>query len=332
MRRARCGILRPVFAVRALDETESEEQRDAEVVTERFVHGFAQAALSPDPDLAVAALMIARVERRRLDAGPYLDLLDDLGREAAIRVQDAPVIAGQAPHGADSERHARVVALNRYLFHDLHFVGNQTENEDPRDTFLNEVLDRRVGDSVALALLYLEVARRAGLRVHGINVPRRFLLCCPAPGGMPYSRDLIIDPFRGGALLSEEACLRMLHPPDEDEEEPRYGAALLRRATKQQILARMLLDLKRLYVRMRSFPQARDATELLLAVDPSAINELRDRGLLAYHLNDFSAALRDLQAYLELSARAGSGGKTRDEQKVIWEHVKTLRRRVATLN
>jgi hypothetical protein len=70
----------------------------------------------------------------------------------------------------------------------------------------------------------------------------------------------------------------MLHPPDEDEESPRPGGALLRRATKQQILARMLLDLKRLYVRMRSFPQARDATELLLAVDPSAINELRDRG------------------------------------------------------
>ena len=64
----------------------------------------------------------------------------------------------------------------------------------------------------------------------------------------------------------------------------------------------MLLNLKRVYVRMHSFPQARDITELLLAVDPSALNELRDRGLLAYHLKDFSAALRDLQAYLQLSA------------------------------
>src|SRR5215468_11958928 len=77
---------------------------------------------------------------------------------------------------------------------------------------------------------------------------------------------------------------------------------LLAHATKPQILARMLLNLKRVYVRMHSFPQARDVTELLLAVDPSAINELRDRGLLAYHLKDFSAALRDLQAYLQLSS------------------------------
>jgi regulator of sirC expression with transglutaminase-like and TPR domain len=301
------------------------------VVTDRFVHGFAQAALSPDPDLAVAALMIARVERRRLDAGPYLDRLDELGREAAIRVQEAPAVAGQAPHGADSDRHARVAALNRYLFHELHFVGNETEDEDPRDTFLNEVLDRRIGMSVALALLYMEVARRADLRVHGINVPGHFLLCCPAPGGMPYSRDLIIDPVRGGALVSEEACFRMLHTPDE-EGPTRPGEVLLRRATKQQILVRMLLEVKRVYVRMRSFPQARDITELLLAVDPSAITELRDRGLLAYHLNDFAAALRDLQAYLELSARVGSGADMRDEQKAIWEHVKTLRRRVAALN
>ena len=75
------------------------------------------------------------------------------------------------------------------------------------------------------------------------------------------------------------------------------------RATKPQILARMLLNLKRVYVRMYSFPQARDATELLLAVDPSAKNELRDRGLLAYHLNDFSGALRDLQAYLQLGSK-----------------------------
>jgi regulator of sirC expression with transglutaminase-like and TPR domain len=73
-------------------------------------------------------------------------------------------------------------------------------------------------------------------------------------------------------------------------------------------------------------------TELLLAVDPSAINELRDRGLLAYHLNDFSAALRDLQAYLQLSARTTLDDHEREEHEQIWEHVKTLRRRVASLN
>jgi len=94
----------------------------------------------------------------------------------------------------------------------------------------------------------------------------------------------------------------------------------------------MLLNLKRVYVRMYSFPQARDATELLLAVDPSAKNELRDRGLLAYHLNDFSGALRDLQAYLQLGSRGRIDEEEREEQAQIWEHVKSLRRRVASLN
>jgi regulator of sirC expression with transglutaminase-like and TPR domain len=85
-------------------------------------------------------------------------------------------------------------------------------------------------------------------------------------------------------------------------------------------------------VRMHSFPQARDVTELMLAVDPSAANELRDRGLLAYHLNDFSGALRDLQAYLQLSSGAPLDDEAREEHEQIWEHVKTLRKRVASLN
>ena len=94
----------------------------------------------------------------------------------------------------------------------------------------------------------------------------------------------------------------------------------------------MLLNLKRIYVHMRSFPQARDVTELLLALDPSALSELRDRGLLAYHLNDFTGALRDLQAYLQLSSISELDEEEREEHEQIWEHVKTLRRRVASLN
>jgi len=166
--------------------------------------------------------------------------------------------------------------------------------------------------------------------VEGINFPGHFLVRCPARRGSPYSQDLIIDAFHGGALLSEEACRELLrrHAGDEAVFEPH----LFGHATKQQILARMLLNLKRVYVSMHSFPQARDATELLLAVDASAINELRDRGLLAYHLNDFSAALRDLQRYLQLSATSTIEQEERDEHEKIWEHVKTLRRRVASLN
>jgi regulator of sirC expression with transglutaminase-like and TPR domain len=300
------------------------------VIKAQLVLSFTHAALSPDPDLAIAALMIARIEYPALDAGPYLDRLDALGDEAKRRVAAAEVVPGDAPPRVDPESYARVMALNDYLFKELHFVGNEQQYEDPRNSFLNEVLDRRTGIPITLALLYMEVARRAGLRVEGINFPGHFLLRCPARRGMPFSEDLIIDAFHGGALLSEDACRELLRRHEGDE--AILESSLLGDATKQQILARMLLNLKRVYVRMHSFPQARDVTELLLAVDPSAINELRDRGLLAYHLKDFSAALRDLQAYLQLSATATTPESDHDEHEQIWEHVKTLRRRVASLN
>jgi regulator of sirC expression with transglutaminase-like and TPR domain len=179
-------------------------------------------------------------------------------------------------------------------------------------------------------MLYMEVARRAELYVEGINFPGHFLLRCPARRGTSYSEDLIIDAFHGGALLSEDACRELLRRHAGDE--ALFESHLFGHATKPQILARMLLNLKRVYVRMHSFPQARDVTELLLAVDPSANNELRDRGLLAYHLKDFSAALRDLQAYLQLSSSSPLDEEEREELAQIWEHVKMLRRRVASLN
>ncbi|OFW32623.1 MAG: hypothetical protein A3G76_05575 [Acidobacteria bacterium RIFCSPLOWO2_12_FULL_65_11] len=300
------------------------------MIKDQFVRRFTHAALSPDPDLAVAALMIARVEYPKLDAGPYLDRLDGIGHEAALRVAAASRTQGDVPPRVDPDRYASVMALNEYLFGELRFVGNEVQYEDPRNSFLNEVMDRRTGIPITLALLYMEVARRAGVRVEGINFPGHFLLRCPARRGLQYTEDLIIDAFHGGALLSEDACRELLrrHVGEEAVLESRF----LVHATKPQILARMLLNLKRVYVRMHSFPQARDVTELLVAVDPSATNELRDRGLLAFHLKDFSGALRDLQAYLQLSASTTLDEEEREEHAQIWEHVKTLRRRVASLN
>jgi len=305
------------------------------MVSESLLRRFADIALSPDPDLAIAALMIARVEYPRLDARPYLEVLDAMGREAAARVGAARMSA-DAPAGVDPETFARVSALNEYLFTEQRFVGNVDRYEDPRNSFLNEVLDRRTGIPITLALVYMEVARRAGMVVEGINFPGHFLVRCPIRHGHARQfggayNDLIIDAFHGGALLSEDGCLRLLRR-HAGEGAVWDDSHLHARATKPQILARMLVNLKRVYVQMYSFPQARDITELLLAVDPSARNELRDRGLLAYHLNDFSAALRDLQAYLRLSVKTELDEEERDEQAQIWEHVKTLRRRVASLN
>jgi regulator of sirC expression with transglutaminase-like and TPR domain len=302
----------------------------------QLVNSFTHAALSPDPDLAVAALMIARIEYPKLEAGPYLDQLDAFGREARRRVSAAAVAPGEAPAHVDPDRYARVMALNDYLFGELRFVGNDVQYEDPRNSFLNEVLERRTGIPITLALLYLEVARRADLYVEGINFPGRFLLRCPARRGLPYSEDLIIDAFGGGALLSRDACRDLLRPSVDEAipggDDGLFESRLFVHATKPQILARMLANLKRVYVRMHSFPQARDITDLLVAVNPSAIDELRDRGLLAYQLKDFSAALRDLQRYLQLSSSVRLDDEEREEHEQIWEHVKALRKRVASLN
>jgi len=289
---------------------------------------FTRVALSPDPDLAIAALMIARFEYPDLDAAPYIDELDSMGREAALRLAVARPGRETRP-GVDPLAYARVEALNDYLFREQGFVGNTTRYEDPRNTFLNDVLDRRTGIPITLALVYMEVARRAGIKAEGINFPGHFLVRCPMRPGQ--DRDLIVDAFHGGALLSEDGCVQLLRKHAGDGAV--WDDAHLRaRATKPQILTRMLVNLKRVYVRMYSFPQARDITELLLAVDPSATHELRDRGLLAYQLNDLAAALRDLQEYLKLSAKTNLDENERREQAQIWEHVKTLRRRVAGFN
>ena len=300
------------------------------VISEQLLEGFASVAHSPDPDLAVAALRIARVAYPRLDEGAYLEQLDDLGREAARRVSDAVAHPDEVPAGVDPLVFAQIAALNEYLFTDLRFVGNRVQYEDPRNSFLNEVLDRRTGIPITLALVYKEVAKRAGVVVNGVNFPGHFLLRRPATPGSRYTRDLIIDAQNGGALLTEGMCRELLHRQAGDDAV--WNQDLLAHASTRQILVRMLVNLKRSYVRMHSFPQALDITDLLLAIDPLSANELRDRGLLAYHLNDFPAALRDLQRYLSLLPKGEREQDDRDEQNEIWEHVKTLTRRVAALN
>lgn len=300
-----------------------------------------QAALdATGDDLAPAALAIARVEYPSLNPRPYAAMLDRMGEEAAKRLKQTD---------SDSIR-----AFNEYLYDEQRFVGNRERYDDPRNNFINEVLDRRTGIPISLAVVYLEVARRAGLRVEGVNFPGHFLL--RARDGVTSdtrSEVLIIDPFHGGARLSEYDCRQLLRQHVGDE--AAFDASLLAPATRHDIVVRILVNLKRLYVRMRSFPQARFISSLLLGIEPAAISELRDRGLLAYHLQDFGAALRDLEEYLRLSPKLAEHGEhdviadrdqsgdadddtqaegptEEDDATQIWEHVKTLRKRVAGLN
>ena len=298
-----------------------------------------QAMNLPGEELATAALAIARVEYPALETAPYLDMLDMLGEQAARRVgRPAPPAAQDA-----------IRAFNEFFYDELGFSGNRDRYDDPRNSFLNEVLTRRTGIPISLAVAYLEVSRRAGLRIAGVNFPGHFLM--RAREASSSDDILIVDPFHAGAVLSELDCRELLRQHVGDE--TAFDRALLEPATRTHIVVRMLVNLKRLYVRMRSFPQARFISDLLLAVEPSAIVELRDRGLLAYHLQDFAGALRDLESYLRLlpkpPTRSDSMFETHDdagapdsdqddepreqsEHEQIWEHVKTLRKRVASFN
>jgi regulator of sirC expression with transglutaminase-like and TPR domain len=288
-----------------------------------LVDALTAASGAPGTSLAQMALLIARIEYPRLDPAPYLSRLDALGEEARLRIEH------DVDRTGDTRTSSRIASLNAYLFDQQGFVGNRDRYEDPRNSCLNEVLDRRTGIPITLSLVYMEVAKRAGLEIEGVNFPGHFLVrCLERGGGAPGG--LIIDPFHAGALLNERKCRILLEKHVGSE--MAFNRALLEPAKPAQIVIRMLLNLKRIYVHMRSFAQARDITEVLLALDPSALNEVRDRGLLAYHLNDLSAALQDLQTYLKLSGMGEVDDETKEERKQIWEHVKTLRRRLSGLN
>ncbi len=288
-----------------------------------MIDAFLRAATGPESDLATAALLLARIEHPQFDPAPYLRRLDDIGICAKQHV------AACCGAGCVANR-AGVRALNAYLFSEMGFAGNQKDYDDPRNSFLHEVLNRQVGIPVTLSVLYIEVARRAGMVVHGLNFPGHFLVHPVLADGEADRDRIVVDPFHGGISLSIEDCVRLV--PGGLANDGVVERTLRSPATTPEILIRMLHNLKRVYVRMRSFPQARTVTDMLLALDPSCTIELRDRGLLAYHLNDLQAALRDLEKYLSSPRDGELDESAREEHERVWDHVKVLRRRVAELN
>lgn len=278
-----------------------------------------QRIVSDEPiDLARAALVIAKIEYPELDPAPSLDRLRQIGAAAADAV--APLTREGAPASM------RLASISQELFDRRGFAGNRAHYDDFRNSFLNVVLERRLGIPITLALVYIEVARRAGVEVHGVSFPGHFLL--RGPVSESDAEPLILDPFEGGRPLNESARRSLLARMA--GEDAAYSPELLEPCTPRQMLTRMLNNLKRTYVELRSFPQAYAATSLILTVDPTLLSELRDRGLLAYHLDDYPSALRDLEDFVKL--QAWTDEEDRDERDEIWSHIKNLRRRVAGMN
>ena len=262
----------------------------------------------PDEEvnLAEAALLIACEEYPALDIEHYLGRLDDMAKS----------LKGHIPRTNDAPRLAQ--AINTYLFQELGFSGDLEAYHDPRNSFLNDVLDRRRGIPITLSTLYLELARRIGFRVDGIGLPGHFMLRHSTNGSAFY-----IDAFNAGSLLTVNDC--------REKVSSMYGGAVafqsefLEPVTKRQIVTRMLCNLKGIYISLEDYLKALSATDRILLLNPEYDAELRDRGLLYFRLECFRSALRDLSAYLERKPDA------RDARE-IRRHVKRLSNLVKMVN
>jgi regulator of sirC expression with transglutaminase-like and TPR domain len=242
-------------------------------------------------DLAEAALWIAAEAYPELDVAHYLHELDALAASAAVELRG---IDGDAP---------RVRHLVHFLSVAQRFRGNQDDYYDRRNSFLNEVLDRRTGIPITLALVYTEVARRFGLRLTGVGFPGHFLVKYAGPP------ELLIDPFFG-RLLTPQECERRLQAVLGDE--ARLRPSHLTAAKPREILVRMLRNLKQIAVGARDLDAALSYTERILLVVPDLADEVRDRGLLYAELECYAAARADLERFLVLAPNDPSAAAVRD--------------------
>ncbi len=231
-------------------------------------------------DLGEAALLIARTEYPDLDAAAQLQRLDRMASELPADPMHSPL--------------ENIQALNELLFEKEKFSGNEEEYDDPRNSYLNQVLERKKGIPITLSLVYTEVARRRRLPLVGVGFPGHFLVKYLTGSG-----EILIDPYNRGALMSRKDCVERLkaHLGENAELRAEYLAA----STHKQILARMLNNLKGSYFRRRNFPKVLTLIELALAIEPGSRQNLRDRGMVYFMMTRYREAREDFKAYLQLS-------------------------------
>jgi regulator of sirC expression with transglutaminase-like and TPR domain len=254
-------------------------------------------------DLARASLLVAREEYPELELDPYLQRLDTMAEAVRSHL------------GASAQA---AVALNRVLFEEEGFRGNTREYYDPRNSFLNDVLDRRTGIPITLSTVYIAVGRRAGVEVHGVGLPGHFVVRVVAAGG-----DALIDPFNGGTVLTPQDC--------QDRLDRIYGgrlrmaADMLAPCPLRAVLARTLRNLKAIYLKADDHERALRTAELLVLLNPGAMDEVRDRGLVLAALECYALAAADLEAYVQSAPQA-------PETPQLRVRIAELRHKAARLN
>ncbi|MGH8676683.1 MAG: SirB1 family protein [Burkholderiales bacterium] len=238
-------------------------------------------------ELARACLLIAE------DAYPGLDVEGYVNEVARLALRLRTRLSRMA--GAEE----KVVELNQFLFDELGYTGNADDYYDPRNSYLNEVMDRRTGIPITLAVLYMELGRKIGLPLEGVSFPGHFLVRVRMRGGM-----LVLDPFAGGEPQTEDELrgrLERVIPRDVTGGIPVRELPLdqfLEPATNRQILARILRNLKGIYRQAEMPERMLDVLNRALVVSPDSSSDLRDRGVVYQQLQCYRAALRDLTDYL----------------------------------
>ena len=243
-----------------------------------------------DLGLAHAALVIAQDEYPRLPVAKYLKKLDFMGYELQARLS--------LEHPRSSLD--RVEVLTRYLFSEKRFQGDAVDYYNPKNSFLNDVLDRRLGLPITLSILTVEMCSRIGLKAWGIGLPSHFVVGVELENRAPF----ILDPFRNGAQVHTDA--------------PSAPSAMDKRAT----LTRLLNNLKIIYWNDKRFDKALPVVERLVELNPEHSSEYRDRGLANYQLKRYPYALLDLERYL--------AGIPESPEELPWieEMIRWLRKRV----
>lgn len=268
-------------------------------------------------DLARACLQIASDAYPGLDVDGYVGEIERFARRLRTRL------------AAGATLEDRVIALNEFLFDDLGFRGNAENYYDPRNSYLNEVLDRRTGIPITLAVLYMEIGGRIDLPLEGVSFPGHFLVRLPLRGGT-----LVLDPFSGGAPQSEDELRERLKRVI-----PRVAGAnpggvpvaalpldpFLEPAGRRQILARLLRNLKGVYLDKNEPERLLAVLNRMVIVAPDAPAELRDRGSVYQRLECWRPALKDYAEYLEREPEAS-------DLEEIRARMMDLSRRCARLN
>ncbi len=269
-----------------------------------------QIVSGPDEDisLAEAALLIAGHGYPDLNVAAYLARIEELAHMLRVRIAEDESVPG------------RIGALNQFLFGDLGFAANSEDYYDPRNSFLNEVLERRTGIPITLSVIYMELGRKIGLPLQGVSFPGHFLVKCAVPEGA-----VVLDPYSGGISLGFKDLQKRLRDVRGGEVSRAIVAELLVSASNKEIIVRLLRNLKAIYLREHTLDKALPIMDWIIATVPEQTPELRDRGMIYQELECPRAALADFEAYLQRSTSC-------EDADDIRSRIIELQREAARLN